>query len=174
MTVIPTDDSNCSRLRIEIRTSDGVNLTADAIVLSANWDVEFRAWQPGDGEHGGFAKKLDEAKWAALMKEKPVAKRTLPSLHRPWTDLPVPHDHFATHASTKMTLPKGKWRFTTTSDDGVRVLVDGKKVIDNWTWHPPATDEAVVELADGAHEIVVEHFEIDGAEELDLGIEPVE
>lgn len=72
-----------------------------------------------------------------------------------------------------MNFPAGTWRFTTLSDDGVRVLVDGKMVIDHWDWHAPAEDSATVLLTEGAHEIVVEHFEIDGAEALDLAIEPV-
>ena len=33
-------------------------------------------------------------------------------------------------ARTDLQLPKGRWRFRTLSDDGVRVLVDGKPVIE--------------------------------------------
>ena len=159
--------------KLLVTTNNGTKLSASGTLLVARWDVEFRSWQPGEGEHGGYAKQLDDAGWTKLMLERPAVKTKLKSLRTPWADQPIPHDHFATRARTTMTFPAGKWRFTTTSDDGVRVHIDGKKVIDNWTWHAPAPDEAVVELTAGAHEILVEHFEIDGAEALDFGIEPL-
>lgn len=158
----------------EIRTSCGATLAASGVLLVASWNILIRPWTPGPGEHGGFAKRLDAAGWAKLMQERPVVRVTLPSLHNPWEGQSITPDHFATVATTTMTFPAGKWRFTTTSDDGVRVFVDGKKIIDHWDWHAPAEDSATVLLNEGAHEIVVEHFEIDGAEALDLEIEPVE
>lgn len=82
-------------------------------------------------------------------------------------------DNFGLIATTKLLLPKGKWRFRTTSDDGVRVMVDGKPVIENWTWHVPTVNEGVVELGEEKTvEIVVEHFEIDGFATLELMISP--
>jgi hypothetical protein len=43
----------------------------------------------------------------------------------------------------------GTYRLTTVSDDGVRLYVDGKRVIDNWTDHGAAEDHAAVELTAG-------------------------
>ena len=71
-------------------------------------------------------------------------------------------DHFAMRAVTKATLPAGYCKLTTLSDDGVRVLVDGKVVLEDWTWHGPTEKTATVQVEAGEHEIVVEHFEIDG------------
>ncbi len=82
-------------------------------------------------------------------------------------------DHFGTIARSRVALPAGTWRFTTLSDDGVRVLVDGVVVIDNWTWHGPTRDSGTVEVSPGREvEVVVEHFEIDGLATLSLEIEP--
>jgi hypothetical protein len=83
-------------------------------------------------------------------------------------------DRFGMIARTKLRLTPGRWRFTTLSDDGVRVTVDGEPVIENWTWHAPTRDtgELVVEQERVA-DIVVEHFEIDGYAVLELSIEPV-
>jgi hypothetical protein len=62
-----------------------------------------------------------------------------------------------------LALPAGRWRITTQSDDGVRVLVDGRPVIENWNWHGPTTDEAVfTQPRAGGVDLTVEHFEIDG------------
>jgi parallel beta-helix repeat protein len=80
-------------------------------------------------------------------------------------------DYFGMIAKTKLPLPKGKWEFTTTSDDGVRVTVDGQPVIENWKWHPPERNAGTFEIeTDKTIEIVVEHFEIDGYAVLELQI----
>ncbi len=84
-------------------------------------------------------------------------------------------DFFGMIAKTQLQMPKGKWEFMTMSDDGLRVTVDGRPVIDNWTWHPPTRDTGTLELpTDKTVEIVVEHFEIDGWATLELQISPVE
>ncbi len=43
----------------------------------------------------------------------------------------------------------GTYRLTTVSDDGVRLWLDGKLVIENWTDHAPSGDHATVQLAGG-------------------------
>ena len=79
--------------------------------------------------------------------------------------------HFGMIARTRLPLTKGTWEFTTLSDDGVRVSVDGKPVIENWTWHGPTRDTGKLMLAaDKSVEIVVEHFQIDGFAVLDFSL----
>ncbi|CAG1005226.1 hypothetical protein PHYC_03210 [Phycisphaerales bacterium] len=81
-------------------------------------------------------------------------------------------DHFGTIARATLPLPKGRWRLSTLSDDGVRVTVNGKPVIENWTWHAPTGDQGVFDQpSDADVSIVVEHFEIDGYAVLELVIE---
>ncbi len=80
-------------------------------------------------------------------------------------------DHFAMIARTRLPLTKGTWDFSTLSDDGVRVTVDGKPVIENWTWHGPTRDSGRLDLAaDKTVEIVVEHFQIDGYAVLEFSL----
>ncbi len=81
-------------------------------------------------------------------------------------------DHFGIIARAGLVLPKGKWRITTISDDGIRVIADGKAVIENWTHHGATTDAAVIEST-GSRPIdaVVEYFEIFGAAVLEVRIE---
>ena len=72
-------------------------------------------------------------------------------------------DHFGMVARARLPLTKGKWELTTLSDDGVRVSVDDKPVIENWAWHGPTRDTGTLDIpADKTVEIVVEHFQIDG------------
>ena len=82
-------------------------------------------------------------------------------------------DHFGMVARTKLPLSPGEWEFATQSDDGVRVTVDGKPVINNWTWHGPTRDSATVTIEkERAVEIVVEHFQIDGYAVLEFTLAP--
>jgi hypothetical protein len=82
-------------------------------------------------------------------------------------------DHFGLIAQTSVTLPPGRWRFRTSSDDGVRVRVNDKAVIENWTWHVPTLNEGIFEQpTESEAAIVVEYFEIDGFATLRLEIEP--
>ncbi len=55
-----------------------------------------------------------------------------------------------------------EYTFYLTSDDGARMKVDGKQIIDAWVPRPPTTSEAKVPLTAGNHEVVVEYFEAGG------------
>jgi hypothetical protein len=80
-------------------------------------------------------------------------------------------DHFGMVARTRLPLTKGTWEFSTLSDDGVRVSVDGKPVIENWAWHGPTRDTGKLTLDAGKTvEIVVEHFQIDGFAVLEFSL----
>ncbi len=86
----------------------------------------------------------------------------------------MPADHFGLIARTSLPIPPGKWKFITTSDDGVRVTVGDKPVIDNLTWHVPTRDEGTYDSTTQAPtDIMVEYFEIDGFATLELEIQPV-
>jgi GH43 family beta-xylosidase len=59
----------------------------------------------------------------------------------------------------------GAYTFVTSNDDGVRVIVDGVAVIDDWRAHFAEKHEGTATLRAGLVPIVVEYFEIDlGAE----------
>lgn len=77
-------------------------------------------------------------------------------------------------ATTSLPFTPGKWRIVVQSDDGIRVLADGKTVIENWTHHGPTTDSAdlVIEQT-RVVPLVVEYFQIAGHAVLDFKIEPV-
>ena len=80
-------------------------------------------------------------------------------------------DHFGMIARARLPLTKGTWELNTLSDDGVRVRVDDKVLIENWTWHGPTRDSATLDLAtDKVVEIVVEHFQIDGYAVLEFSL----
>ena len=57
----------------------------------------------------------------------------------------------------------GATQIRTLSDDGIRVWIDDRLVIDNWTDHAPATDTAAVAMVGGQrHRITIEYYENGG------------
>jgi nitrous oxidase accessory protein NosD len=76
----------------------------------------------------------------------------------------VPQDRVAITAD----LPPGSYGLRTISDDGIRVFVDGTRVIDRWTEHESALDSAP--LSAGRHHLRVEYFELTGFAELRVEI----
>lgn len=76
------------------------------------------------------------------------------------TRLPV--DGFSARWTATLSFPAGATRFITFTDDGVRVFVDGQRVIDNWTVHGITMDVATVPLAAGPHTVRMEYFEAGG------------
>jgi beta-glucosidase len=54
---------------------------------------------------------------------------------------------------------RGAYEFLTNTDDGVRVFVDRKVVIDDWNAHATTTNKAALELSRGRHSVVVEYFQ---------------
>jgi hypothetical protein len=53
----------------------------------------------------------------------------------------------------------GFYRFALTSDDGSRLFIDDRPIIDNDGVHPPAAKYETVELAGGIHRMRVQYFQ---------------
>ena len=68
-------------------------------------------------------------------------------------------DTFSGRFTKTVTLAAGTYEFTTRSDDGVRVLIDGSPVIDKWVNQGATTWTGTRALTAGEHTIVVEYFE---------------
>lgn len=83
----------------------------------------------------------------------------------------VPADRFATFAKTSFHITKGKYKIMLTSDDGVKLYLDGKLLIDRWDVHESTVDEIEVML-NGRHTIEIEHFDAGGLANLDFQISP--
>ena len=56
----------------------------------------------------------------------------------------------------------GKYKFAVESDDGSRLFVDGKPVVQNGGSHPMSKAGGEIELQPGPHQIVVEYFQGNG------------
>jgi uncharacterized protein (DUF1800 family)/fibronectin type 3 domain-containing protein len=64
----------------------------------------------------------------------------------------------------------GSYTFTTMSDDGVRLWVNGKKIIDNWSLHGPKRDVSQPVTLEGGkrYDIVLEYYENLGGSTIQL------
>lgn len=95
-----------------------------------------------------------------------------PEAAKPLADAKFKNSQFGLVATATIHLPAGDWKLVVESDDGVRLAADGKTVIENWTLHGPARDEAVLTLTE-AREVPLElaYFQLEGFAVLRLAIE---
>ncbi|MCB9915888.1 MAG: right-handed parallel beta-helix repeat-containing protein [Planctomycetes bacterium] len=86
----------------------------------------------------------------------------------------VGREHFGTSARARVALAPGRYALTVTSDDGVRVWVGERLLVDDWSWHAPRTETREFDVEEaGEVELAVEHFELDGYAVLRLALEPL-
>jgi hypothetical protein len=103
----------------------------------------------------------------ANLSGQPVLQQSEPNIDYDWgTGSPAPglvnSDYFSARWTRYIDVAPGSYRFTVTSDDGVRVWVDGDLILDAWYDHPPQTFTADVDLSEGHHLIKVAYYEKTG------------
>ena len=81
-------------------------------------------------------------------------------------DKNVPEDHFAVIATASPVFPKGDYTIGITADDGVRLYVDDKLVLDAWdnsknTFDDQSHHELTMHL-EGEHKLKVEYYDYTG------------
>ena len=82
-------------------------------------------------------------------------------------------DEFITHVDGFLEVPAdGEYAFQLISDDGSKLFIDDKEVIDHDGLHGPTGKEGTVTLTKGRHKLFVEHFEQGGGEQLTLNWRP--
>ena len=93
----------------------------------------------------------------------PVLERAEPTLDYNWglgsPDPAVQPDRFSARWTRYLDLAAGTYRFSATSDDGMRLFVNGSLLINDWSDHTVRTVSADKALAAGHHLIVVEFYE---------------
>jgi serine/threonine protein kinase/tetratricopeptide (TPR) repeat protein len=79
---------------------------------------------------------------------------------------------WAATARATVTVPPGLYRVAVTSDDGCRLELDSRPLINSWRSRPLQTDAETVELAGGPHDVKVEYFQGSGEYTLRAQFEP--
>lgn len=85
--------------------------------------------------------------------------------HKWGTRRPAPgidDETFSARWTRTVSFVKDKYVFRTTSDDGIRVWVDGTKIIDQWDDHPVQTYFVIRSMSAGEHDLKVEYYDNHG------------
>jgi parallel beta-helix repeat protein len=80
----------------------------------------------------------------------------------------LPSQKWAAVATSTVTLGPGQYTLRAISDDGVRIWVDGRLVVDDWAPHESRV--AVAPLESGKHSLRVEYYQVDGWTELRIDV----
>jgi hypothetical protein len=82
-------------------------------------------------------------------------------------------DGFSVRWTRRVTLEAGRYNFWVYADDGVRVYVNGRLVIDAWHTAAAERHDGTIDLDAGEQRIVVEYFESAGQAVMQFGWERV-
>lgn len=179
------DGSASTEIDLQLSFTGGRVVDYRGVVTDAGKEFLFgyqKFWMPIDWQiqHFHFDQtsqdpRTQEDAFRKVISGPPIHERKATELNGAWGGSPaagVRADYFATVAVGSFWAKPGKYRLNVTSDDGVRVYLDGKRVIDNWTYHGPTLDTADVTLT-GKHTLRVEHFELNGYSTLKVEVIPV-
>ena len=113
-----------------------------------------------DGQPGGLTARYYQGHDLGTL----VTTRIDPQVDFNWAESPAAglgHDYFSVRwAGTVLAQEAGDYTFVTTSDDGVRLWVDDKQIIDDWSNHAARDDSATVHFdANSKHKIRMEFFQ---------------
>jgi hypothetical protein len=78
-------------------------------------------------------------------------------------------ENFSARWSITLNFTGGRYRFTTETDDGVRLYIDDRLVIDQWRQQPRTRYSTEVNLTRGDHRLRMEYFELTGPAVARLG-----
>ena len=116
--------------------------------------------------------KYPEA-FKTLLLGNPITRLSNPQLTYRWWDAPatvLPADQFAVKATTTFDAPPGDYILEVESDDGIRIWLDDRLILDRWNIHTPTVDEVNWTALAGQHTLKVEYFEGGGLGVLDVSI----
>lgn len=138
-------------------------------VSMAAWHVKFVAYD------SLRAPRTDAIAITRALQGAPLATLDTNRLDLTWYGPPqktIPQANVLTEATANLTLTPGRYVIRTISDDAIKVYVDDKLVLDDWTPGESHVKEAVFQ-ATGVHRMRVEHLQLDGWYELRVDVEPV-
>jgi hypothetical protein len=122
----------------------------------------------------GLEPGLNFAAWQGTWQQLPDLSQINPEesgkAERPFTGVYKSHpDHFALEFTGFVKVPAdGLYTFFTRSDDGSRLTIDDRVVVENDGMHPPREAAGLIRLLAGLHPIKVQFFESAGDELLQV------
>lgn len=133
------------------------------------------SWQRVDsgGGGGGGSEEVDDcdqdSHWRAQfwnndrLEGDPVFERNDDEIDFDWgygsPDPRINADWFSVRWTRRLCLPEGRTHFAVEVDDGARLFVNGRLIIDTWIAQDRNRYTASVQLSEGRHKIVLEYME---------------
>lgn len=150
-------------------------VSADALQASVRveYDAAAATRAPAGNGSGLQARYFNEKNFTA-----PAIARLEPAINFEWgaasPDASIQPDTFSARLTGQLLArDTGVHSFFTTSDDGVRLWVNGQLVIDNWTPHPPTENTGTISLEAGKrYDVKLEYYEEGGGSTLRLEWKP--
>ncbi|MCA9266952.1 MAG: c-type cytochrome, partial [Planctomycetales bacterium] len=122
---------------------------------------------PSIPEKSGLAYKYYEGSWNNLPDFETLEPKAFGGTDKIDIGLRKRDDQFAFRFEGALGVDaEGEYTFWLKSDDGSRLTIDGKVVVDNDGVHPPQEKSGKAKLEKGTHLIVVDFFEQAGGEEI--------
>jgi glucose/arabinose dehydrogenase len=174
---------------VDAWTFGNADYSVDKVVQGGQHELRVEYFEAGGGARAGFSyDRIDEvvsseggyaAEYFANrdLQGAPVLTRTDDAVDFEWGGgAPgdgVPSDNFSTRWTKSVTVTdESPYKFTVTSDDGVRLYLDGQKVLDKWIPQGRTTYTVTRDLTQGAHQIQLEYFEAGGDAVAKFNYEP--
>ncbi|MCX8093167.1 MAG: glycoside hydrolase family 3 C-terminal domain-containing protein [Candidatus Goldbacteria bacterium] len=152
---------------IEIKFSKGCELLSEItkrVRFSRTFDELFEIRNPSTNDNTFKAEFFNNKEFQGS----PVLIRSDKRIYFDWADNPpdskVNNNDYSTRWTAKI-IPKktGTYWFKTTTDDGVRLFIDNKILIDAWAVRPPMSDIISINLqASKSYDLKLEYFEAGG------------
>lgn len=144
-----------------------VNIEVEYYQAGGNAELSFELTPDGFlGEYyrGVLLEKSDgSGEYPGWLRNPPIAYRFEPTIDFDWGGTGrlarVGSDRFSARWWGSIELPVGRWKFRLTSDDGVRLFLDDRLLIDRWVDQAATPHETIVDLPGARREIRVEYYE---------------
>lgn len=103
---------------------------------------------------------------SSLDRNVPIAYRFEPAIDFDWGRsghlARIGAEWFSARWTGDVDLPVGRWSIEVTADDGVRLFLDGRLLIDQWRDQSPTTHRKTVDLVGRKHNVRLEYYEKTG------------
>jgi nitrous oxidase accessory protein NosD len=143
--------------------------------IPIDWNVKFYRWNKSSSPADVHAAP-DEAALQDIFKAAPVVEKQLTKLDFAGYafDDKVGAKNYATVSEGTFDVAPGDYNLELTTDDGARVWLDGKPIIeDAWKYQGPTAYTRRITVTSGPHKLRIEHFQIDGYATLKLDLKPI-
>ncbi|HEY9166732.1 MAG TPA: glycoside hydrolase family 3 C-terminal domain-containing protein [Candidatus Kryptonia bacterium] len=154
--------------KIKINFAEGSELNGDVQPI----DSSLLYLPDNTNVHGLHAEYFDNQS----LNGTPKVTRNDEQIHFNWTGRSpaegIPADHFSVRWTTKLKVQEdGYYQLQGMGDDGIRLYVDGKMVIDDWRDHPPIARSYSLELKkDKYYDLKFEYYQDEGGALAILGM----